>query len=595
LKRSSVLLASFGLLCGLSAPSVLAESPARPTAAGKTPAPIRLRFSNTEFSDVIQALTLQTHASIVFPAGLKKLISVDVTATTTGQALSFITAAAGMAYRQIGRTYVVAAPADLRQALEPFGEKALISLKTLAPAEAVKMLDSALPYLTVRQAGNQVLAIGSEEDVAQARALLSAQDETRAADIAATDVVVLKYATASQVASLLKNMYPGMKAEAVGAADKPGGVVGLAGLKSQTESAKEAIRTLDVPAAARTPDRVYRVYPIKYGSAPILKDFIEKSGLDVVAVMGPEVYAPLAPNFRPLSGATLGTNSNGGTTSNGMGGSMGTGTTGGTAAASTQADGSRAKVIVLNGTPAELDKAFALLAEVDIPPQQVMVEVKVVDTSPERAEELGLKWSWTPFSFFEAPNGTNVSSAQNQVRPLGFGAISRVPWSFQSVLSAMVTNKEAKILADPRIQVVDNEDANIFIGETIRTQVSQSSIAGTTIQVLEFPVGIILLVRPRINSDGKITMRVHPVVSTVTDISSNNIPQTNSREAETTVMVQDGETVVIGGLIRDELSKTVTEVPLLSKLPLIGELFRHRSTSRRHSEIMVFITPHIVK
>src|SRR5581483_7325595 len=201
---------------------------------------------------------------------------------------------------------------------------------------------------------------------------------------------------------------------------------------------------------------------------------------------------------------------------------------------------------VLNGTPAELDKAFALLAEVDIPPQQVMVEVKVVDTSPERAEELGLKWSWTPFSFFEAPNGTNVSSAQNQVRPLGFGAISRVPWSFQSVLSAMVTNKEAKILADPRIQVVDNEDANIFIGETIRTQVSQSSIAGTTIQVLEFPVGIILLVRPRINSDGKITMRVHPVVSTVTDISSNNIPQTTSREAETTVMVQDGETVVIG-------------------------------------------------
>src|SRR4029079_8327082 len=135
--------------------------------------------------------------------------------------------------------------------------------------------------------------------------------------------------------------------------------------------------------------------------------------------------------------------------------------------------------------------------------------------------------------------------------------------------------KEAKILADPRIQVVDNEDANIFIGETIRTQVSQSSISGTTIQVLALPVGIILLVRPRINSDGKITMRAHPVVSTVPGLSNNNAPQTSSREAETTVMVKDGETVVIGGLIRDEMTKTVTEVPLLSKLPLIGELFRH--------------------
>jgi len=89
-------------------------------------------------------------------------------------------------------------------------------------------------------------------------------------------------------------------------------------------------------------------------------------------------------------------------------------------------------------------------------------------------------------------------------------------------------------------------------------------------------------------------MRVHPVVSTITSIGADNLPQTSSREAETTVMIKDGETIVLGGLIRDEMLKTVQEVPILSKLPLVGELFKYHSKSHRHSEIMVFITPHIL-
>ena len=164
-----------------------------------------------------------------------------------------------------------------------------------------------------------------------------------------------------------------------------------------------------------------------------------------------------------------------------------------------------------------------------------------------------------------------------------------------ATINAMVTNKEAKLLADPRIQVIDNEDGSFFIGDTLRTRISQAGLTGTNIQVLEFPVGIILLVRPRVHGDGRITLRVHPVVSTVTGINSDSLPQTSSREAETTVMLKDGETVVIGGLIREEISRTLQEVPLLSKLPLVGELFKNRSTSRRKSDIMIFITPRIVK
>ncbi len=597
LKRFHILIAGACLLCAGPARPQTTAGDAHPASPQRV-ASIRLRFSNTDFSEVIQALALQTRASIVFPADMKKPISVDIAASTTDQALSLITAASGMAYRQVGRTYVVAPPVELRQALEPFGEKARLTLSSLTPADASKMLEGALPYLTVRPVGDQILAIGSAQDIAQARTLLAEQDKPRTEDPITKRVITLQYVQAAQVAKVLTAMYPDLKAEAVGASDKPGGAVGISGPRSETDGAKEAIQTLDVPQTPRAPDRIYRVYSIKYSSAALLHEFLDKAGLDIVTLTGPESYSPPVPGFHPLTDATLGTSSGGsGGTSGGSSSGMSSGGFGSGSGAEQYkpGDGTHSKFLVINGTPAELDKAFALLAQVDIPPQQVMIEVKVVDTSPQQAEQLGLTWNWQPFTFDEAPNGTAASTFNQNVRPLGFGAISRVPWSFQSVISALATRQEAKILADPRIQVVDNDDANIFIGDTIRTQVSQASISGTTIQVLEFPVGIILLVRPRINGDGKITMRVHPVVSTITSIDANGIPQTSSREAETTVMLQDGETVVIGGLIRDEVTKTVQEVPLLSKLPLVGELFRQHSTNHIHSDILVFITPHIVK
>jgi type II secretory pathway component GspD/PulD (secretin) len=259
-------------------------------------------------------------------------------------------------------------------------------------------------------------------------------------------------------------------------------------------------------------------------------------------------------------------------------------------------EGDEAKHLILRGSQEAIDKALALIAQVDVEPLQVMVEVKVVDASPEKLEEYGINWSWSPFSFLETPRGSDIEGFPTTTRRLGFGEFSRVPWDFTGILSAMVTNKDARILAKPRIQVIDNRDANIFIGDTIRARVSQATGLGAqTVEIVEFPIGIVLLIRPRVNADGNITMRIHPVVSTITAVDAQNVPQTSSREAETTVMVKDGETMVIGGLIREEEIKTMSKIPLLGDLPLIGELFRHRRNNSRKSEILVVITPRIVR
>jgi type II secretory pathway component GspD/PulD (secretin) len=107
--------------------------------------------------------------------------------------------------------------------------------------------------------------------------------------------------------------------------------------------------------------------------------------------------------------------------------------------------------------------------------------------------------------------------------------------------------------------------------------------------VVEVPVGIILLVHPRVNGDGQITLRVKPVVSTVSGFV-DGVPQTSTREAETVVRVKDGDTLVIGGLIRDEDVKTMTKVPILGDLPLVGQLFRYHERNHRRSEVMIFLT-----
>ena len=600
-KKSLLRTASLPLVCslwlGLLGPPGYAQAPAddNTTSQAKHREPtFRLRFANTDVSDVLQALSLKTKASIVFPSQYKKPISVDVTASTTEEALRFVTAAAGLAYHQIGKTYVVALPSELRQALEPFGTKATLSLGTMLPVDAAKMLETALPSLTVRPLGRQVLAIGDPEDIAQARQLLELQDHPAVDTATISEVVTVKYANATQVAALVKVMYDGLKAEAVVQQNKLGGSIGVSGTKAQLEGARNTIQALDVRGNGAEGDKAFRIYKIRHSSAPLLLDFITKASPNVTTLMGPETYAPQPPGFHPLTSASLG----GGSSSSSGGSSGGAATAISGPDASAMKPGDKSKMLVLSGTEADLNAATKLLEQIDVQPQQVMVEVKVIDTSPEAAEQIGIQYNFSPLNFFELPSNSNVSGpgpiTSGATKGVGFGSISRFPWSFNAAISAMVTKKEAKILASPKVMVVDNEDANIFIGDTIRTKISQASTNGTTIQVLEFPIGIVLLVRPRINADGKITMRVHPVVSTITAIGADNLPQTSSREAETTVMVKDGDTIVLGGLIRDEMLKTVEEVPLLAKLPIVGQLFRWQSKSHRHSEIMVFITPHIL-
>lgn len=567
---------------------------------GPATSAVRLRFADTDVSDVLQALSLKTHAGIVFPAHILQPISINITASSVEEALRYVTAAAGLAFRKAGNVYVVATPANMKQALAGFGEHVLVSPGSLTPDTAVKQLEASLPYLTASPAGDKVMLVGASEDIERAKQLLM---QTGSPVSNTVKLARLMHASVTQTASLLRSLYPDIHVETVAADSGPGGVLGLNGPGNQVADAEETLKKVDSDTQAQAPEDAYKIYHVRYSSAQAIIGFLKKSAPDIKVWAGPADYTPPNPQFNPITGVpSAGGSSSGMSSSSSTGGGMSSSVSspaGGSSSAASSTTNDHTTTLVMMGTPIALDSAMNLLKEVDVAPRQVMIDVKVIDTSPEDAQQLGLTWNWSNLNITDTPAGTPISTAPgasplSTTRPLHFSQFSRLPIGLQVTLNAMITHKQAKVLADPRIQVLDNTDASIFIGDTIRTQVSQAGLTGATVQVLEFPVGIILLVHPRINPNGQITMQVHPVVSTITGFSANNLPQSSSREADTTVRVQDGQTMVIGGLISDEISKTVQEVPILSKLPLIGQLFRSTSTDHRHSEVLIFITPHII-
>ena len=174
--------------------------------------------------------------------------------------------------------------------------------------------------------------------------------------------------------------------------------------------------------------------------------------------------------------------------------------------------------------------------------------------------------------------------------------------AFEVLIKFLRTIGDTKVLSNPKLAVVNNEEAKIHVGEreayvTTTTTTGQATSA-TAESVTFVDVGIQLSVTPTINEDGFVTMKIKPEVSSVARSlitpSGNAIPIIDTSEAETTVMVKDGKTIIIAGLRKDEQNDTNQRVPFLGDIPLIGRLFQNVVTSKKRTELLVLLTPHII-
>jgi type II secretory pathway component GspD/PulD (secretin) len=192
--------------------------------------------------------------------------------------------------------------------------------------------------------------------------------------------------------------------------------------------------------------------------------------------------------------------------------------------------------------------------------------------------------------------GTGVAfpaaAVGGQMGSIAFGIVANDSY-VTGVLTALAQKGLSKILSNPKVTTINNKEAKILVGQRIPYTTTTVSTAGSTQATQFLDVGIKLTVTPTINIDQKITLQVHPEVSLFVR-SDPAGPVIGTREALTTVLINNGETVVIGGLITEEDRKLGTQVPLLGDLPIIGHLFKRDYNTKDRTELLVFLTPQIL-
>ncbi|MBU1998296.1 MAG: secretin N-terminal domain-containing protein [Candidatus Omnitrophota bacterium] len=174
---------------------------------------------------------------------------------------------------------------------------------------------------------------------------------------------------------------------------------------------------------------------------------------------------------------------------------------------------------------------------------------------------------------------------------------------FDFIINYLKTLGDTRILSNPKLAVINNQEAKIHVGEKqayITTTTTQSTSITTTSEAVTYvDVGIQLAVTPTINDDGFVTIKIKPEISSVLSYletsNKNKIPILDTSMAETIVMVKDGTSILIGGLSKEEKISSMTGTPILSKIPFIGEAFRQKTDQTVRSELLILITPHIIK
>lgn len=294
---------------------------------------------------------------------------------------------------------------------------------------------------------------------------------------------------------------------------------------------------------------------------------------------------------------------------------------------------SRANILIVRDTSQVLANLEQIIVELDTEPYQVLIEAKVIDLIYDGDDKMGIDWTVTgslagatvpttfPFSnnrdsistelvpdaggttLFPTGTGgtgtTGLAALGSDSGVFSFGTISFA--NLQAVLRFIETHDNSNLLSAPHIATLDGVEASINVGEIIPIPTYERNTSTGAIEITgyeELEVGVILRVTPYVMGDEKIMLVLHPEVSELTGnfVGPNNErPIITIRQAKTTLNVRDGDTVVIGGLLKDNIVEEDHRVPILGHIPFLGALFRYTSKSVNKRELLIFVTPHIVR
>ena len=515
----------------------------------------------------------------------------------------------------------------------------LRSIDATTAVETLRPLVSREGSITANRNANSLVVADYADNLRRIRELVRQIDR----DSAATQIVTLDNAGAREIAAALQGLAgqgggEGGRPPVTVAAIDSSNAIALRGDPTSVARFAAMAKQLDARAQSGAEIRVYR---LEHANAETLLDTVQSliggqkgsdSGTDL-----PPVAAPAGAAGTPVSAPAPITTVSSGTGMNGIGGRG--------PVVVTRYEGANALIVAANP---EMQRTLGeLIRQLDTRPEQVLVEAIVVEIGNEAAKKLGVQFlvggENLPFAATNysnatpniltiagaigaeeltrtttTVNGNTTTTATNSAlgdslqeaaaasilsATGGFGGFALDIGKnaiFGTIINAIAADTESNLLATPHIVTLNNQKAKFLVGQEVPVSTGEQLSANfenafRTVQRQE--VGIKLEVTPQVNSQGDVKLFLKQEVSSVAGPVSSRSSDLilNKREFETTLTVGDGQLLAIGGLLNDDERRTIERIPLLSDIPLIGELFKSRSRSRSKTNLMVFIRPTILR
>jgi type II secretory pathway component GspD/PulD (secretin) len=248
--------------------------------------------------------------------------------------------------------------------------------------------------------------------------------------------------------------------------------------------------------------------------------------------------------------------------------------------------------IVVEDMPSVLQRVADYLAQVDVPPRQVMIEVHILQVELRDDLRHGVNFE----------NMFNVDGNKVTLEAKGFANPAAAQAFFATIdgnnlnalVEALQTTIDAKTLASPRLLVLNGQTATLQVGDRLGYRVITVTETASLETVEFLDVGIVLSVTPRISRDGRIVMNVQPKISTGAVNPDTGQPEEDTTQIKTDVILNDGQGMIIGGLIQERDDVRQTKIPFIGNIWLVGKLFQRSEVNKRRTEIIVALTPHLL-
>lgn len=248
-------------------------------------------------------------------------------------------------------------------------------------------------------------------------------------------------------------------------------------------------------------------------------------------------------------------------------------------------------VFLVEDTPEFLRRITKLVKEIDQPPTQILIEAKILEITLTDDDSYGLDW----IKFFDSDGGGGDFGTQALADPQspGFFFDYATP-NIAATLSALTSQGRVRTLSTPKLLALENKESSVIIGDRRGYSVTTTINQVTTESVEFLESGVILRVTPSVDDDGQVMMDIHPEVSTGVIDPVSGIPSQTTTEVTTRMIVPDGETIFVGGLIKHRVEESKRGVPIIGRVPVIGRLFSNRQMAISNTETVVLITPRVV-